>query len=66
MKHHLVLVRSYTDFELNKLKFAQVIQIRVNLQKIQNLKKFERFNRFWSNSIPKVLDRCIIFMGIFR
>ena len=31
-----------------------------------NLKEFERFHRFWSNLIPKVLDRCIIFVCIFR
>ena len=46
----------------NNSKFAQVTQFRENFQENQNLKKFERFNRFWSNSITKVLGRCIIFV----
>ena len=37
-----------------------------NSQKIQNLKKFECFNRFWPNSIPKFLDGCNIFVCSFR
>ena len=40
MKHHLLLVDSYTNFELNNSKFAQVTQFREKFQKIQNLKKF--------------------------
>ena len=55
MKHHIVLVHLYTNCELNNSKFAQVTQFRGYFQKIQNLKKFERFNRLWLNSIPKVL-----------
>ena len=66
MKNHLVSVNLCTNFELNNSKFAQVTQFTGNLKKIQNLKKFERFNRFWANSIPKVLDRFIIFVCIFR
>ena len=66
MKHHSVLVRSCTKFELNNAKFAQVTQFTTNFQKIQNLKKFELLNRFWSNSIQKVLDRCIIIVCISR
>ena len=54
------------DYILNNSKFSQVTQFRENFQKIQNLKKFKRSNRFWSNSIPKVLDRFIIFVCIFR
>ena len=57
MKPYLELVRSRTKFELDNLKFAQVRQFRANFRKIQNLKKFERFDRFWPNSTPKVLDR---------
>ena len=38
MKHHSVLVHSYTNFELNNSKFAQVTQFRENFQKIQNQK----------------------------
>ena len=66
MKHQLVLVHSYTNFELNNSKFAQVTQFGKYFQKIQNIKKFERLDRFWSNLIPKVLDRYIIFVCIFR
>ena len=53
-------------FQLDDSKFAQVRQFRANFQKIQNLKKFERFNRCEPNSIPKVLDRYIIFLCSFR
>ena len=38
-----------------------IIQFRANFQKIQNLEKFERLNRFWPNAISKILDRYIIF-----
>ena len=38
------------------------MRFRADFQKIQNLKKFERFNRVWPNSIPKFLDRYIIFI----
>ena len=55
-----------TKFPLNKSKFAGVRQFGKNSQKIQNLKKFERFNRFWPNSIPKFLDGCNIFVWSFR
>ena len=48
MKQHSVLVHSYTNVELNNSKFAQVTQFEENFFKIQNLKKFERFNGFWS------------------
>ena len=41
-------------------------QFRENFQKIENLKKFEHFNRFGLNSIPTVLDKYIIFMCNFR
>ena len=61
-----VLVHSSTKFQLDNSKFVQVTQCRANLQKIQNLKKFERFNRFWPNLIPKVLDRYIMFVCNFR
>ena len=57
---------SCTKFELDKSKFTHVRHFRANFQKIQTLEKFERFNRFWPNSIPKVLDRYIIFVCIFR
>ena len=66
MKRHLVLVISDTNLNLNNSKFAQVTQFRENLEKNQNLTKIECFNRFWSNSIPKVLDRYIGFVCIFR
>ena len=67
MKHHLlVFVHSYTNFELNNSKFAQMTQFRENFQKIQNPKKLERLKLFWSNLIPKVLERFIIFVCIFR
>ena len=46
MEHHLILAHSYTNFTFNNSKFAQVTQFRKNFQKIQNLKKFERSNRF--------------------
>ena len=49
-----------------QLEIFQVRQFRGNFQKIQNLKKFERFNRFWPNYIPKVDDWYIIFMCSFR
>ena len=38
-------------------KFAQVRQFRANFQKIQDLKEIDRFDRFWPNSIPKILDQ---------
>ena len=60
MKYYLVLVHSRTKFELNYSKFAQVSQ----LEKI--FKKFESFNRFWTNSIPKVLARYNIFVCSYR
>ena len=66
MKHYLVLVHSYTRFDLNNSEFAQVAQFREKFQKIQNLKKLERFNRFWPNSIPKFLDGSNIFMCSLR
>ena len=65
-KHHSVLVYSRTEFQLDESKFAWVRQLRKNSQKIQNLKKFERFNRFWPNSIPKFLDGCNTFVCSFR
>ena len=55
-----------TKFQLDKPKFAWVRQFWKNSQKIQNLKKIERFNRFWPNSIPKFLIRCNIFVCSFR
>ena len=55
-----------TKFQLDKSKFACVRQFWKNSQKIQNLKKFERFNRFWPNLIPKFLDGCNIFVCSFR
>ena len=30
MKHHLVLVHSYENFELNNLKFARITQFKAN------------------------------------
>ena len=65
MKHHLVLVHTYKNFGFNNSKFAQVTQFKENLRKIQNLKEFERFNQFQSNSIPKIFDWYII-LCIFR
>ena len=59
-------MHSYTNFKLINSKFAQVKKFRENFRKIKNLKKFERSNRFWPNSIPKILDRCIIFICNFR
>ena len=59
IKHHSVHLR--TKFQLDKSKFALE-----NFEKIQYLKKFECFNRFWPNSIPKFLDRCDIFVCSFR
>ena len=55
-----------TKFQLHKSKFVWVRQLWENSQKIKNLKKFERFNRFWPNSIPKFLDRNSIFVCSFR
>ena len=66
IKHHSVLVHLPTKFQLDKSKFTWVKQFRKNSQEIQNLKKFERFNRFSPNSIPKFLDRCNIFVCSFR
>ena len=66
IKHHSVLVHLRTKFQLDKSKFSWVRQFWKNSQKIQNLKKFERFNRFWRNSIPKFFDRCNIFVCSFR
>ena len=51
--YNLVLVHSSTKFQLEILKFSEVIQ-------------FERSNRFSTNSIPKVLDRYIIFVCNFK
>ena len=59
-------MHSSAKFQLATSKFAQVKQFRANVQKIQNLKKFECLNRFWPNSIPKVLDQCNIFVCGFR
>ena len=64
IKHDLVHL--YPSFEFDNWKFAQGTQFREKFQKIQNLKKFARSNRFWSNSIPKVFDWCLIFACIFR
>ena len=55
-----------TIFQFDKSKFAWVRQFWKNSQKIQNLKKFECFNRLWPNSIPKFLDGCNIFVCSFR
>ena len=55
-----------TTFQLDKSKFAWVRQFWKNSQTIQNLKKFERFNRFWPNSLPKFLDGCNILVCSFR
>ena len=66
IKHHSVLVHLPTKFQLDESKFAWVRQFWKNSQKIQNLKKFERSNRFWPNSIPKFLDGCNIFLCSFR
>ena len=66
IKHHSVLVHLCTKFQLDKSKFAWVSQFLKNSQKIQNLKKFKCFNRFWPNSIPKFLDGCNIFVCSFR
>ena len=66
IKHHSVFVHFCTKFQLDKLEFAWVRQFWVNSQIIQNLKKFERFNRFLPNSLPKFLDWCYIFVCCFR
>ena len=66
IKHHSVLVHLRTKFQLDKSKFAWVRQFWKNSQKIQNLKKFERINRFWPNLIPKFLCGCNIFVCSFR
>ena len=55
-----------TKFQLDKSKFGWVRQFWKNSQKIQNLKKFECFNRFRPNSIPKFVDECNIFVCSFR
>ena len=66
-KHYpSIFVHSRIKFEHDKSKLAQARQFRANFQKIQNLKKFECFNRFWPNSVPKVLHRYIIFVFSFR
>ena len=66
MEYNLVWVHSYTNFKLNNSKFSQVTQLRENFRKNPNLKNFECLNRFWPNSIPKVLDRYIIFVCNLR
>ena len=55
-----------TQFQLDKSEFAWVRQFWKNSQQIQNLKKFECFNRFWPNSIPKLIVECNIFVYSFR
>ena len=60
IKHHSVLVHLRTEFQLDKSKFGWVRQFWKSSQKIQNLKKFERFNRFWPKSI-RVIYLCIVF-----
>ena len=60
MKYYLVLMHLRTKIELDNSKFAQVTQFGIKIQKIQNHNKFERSNRFWQYSIPKVLDRYIM------
>ena len=62
IKYHSVLVHFPIKFQLDKSKFAWVRQFWENFQKIQNLKKFQRFNRLWPNLIPKFLDGCNIFV----
>ena len=37
MRHHLVLVHSYTNFELNNSKFARVTQFREKFKITKNL-----------------------------
>ena len=66
IKRHSVLMHFLTKFQLDKSKFAWVRQFWKNSEKIQNLKKFERFNRFWPNLIPKFLDGFNIFVCSFR
>ena len=51
------LVRVKLSRSLHKLN-----NLEANFPKIQNLKKIEGFNRFWPGSMPKVLDRCIIYL----
>ena len=66
IKYHSVLVHLRIKFQLDKSKFSWVRQFWNDSKKIQNLKKFERFNRFWPNLIPKFLDGCNIFECSFR
>ena len=61
MKYYFWLVHLRTKFKLDNSKSAQIKQFKANIQKIPNPKKFECFNRFWQNSIPKVFDQYIIF-----
>ena len=56
IKRYSVLVHSRTKSELDDSMFSQVTKLRENFQKIPNLNKFERFDRFWPNSNSKVLD----------
>ena len=65
MKRHLVLVYSYTTFELNNSKFQKLHNLEKIFKKFK-IKKFERSNRFWPNLMSKVLDRCIIFLCNYR
>ena len=66
MRHFSVSVHLGKKFELDKSKLAQVRQFTADFQKIQNLKKSERLNRFSCNLIPKILHRYIIFVCWYR
>ena len=66
IKYHSLLVHLRTKFQLDKSKFAWVRQFWKNSQKIRNVTRFERFNRFWPNSIPKFLHGYNIFVCSFR
>ena len=54
-------MHSYTKFELDKSKFAQVRKFAANLKKIKNPKNLNT-NRFSRNSISKVVYQYIIFV----
>ena len=64
MKHQLVLVHSYTNFQLNNSKFAQVTQFRENSQKTKiskNLNASIDFGQIqYQRSLIDVLYLCAI------
>ena len=61
INHHSVLMYPRTKFQLVNRNLPELHNFEKFKKKFE-INKFEGFNRFWPNSISKVLDRYIIFV----